>query len=178
VQVERIEAAFLGKDGIGDLGGRRMRHTVGWADNEAVEGVARIERRALEAADARAPHDQCGARRVDRDAPRLDGRRLAPGQGLAALCGDARRGRPDAAVGETRLAQRNFDALSTDELRPATLQQVVRVMRLNPVLEEFHGHGGAHDAPVEGLEIHGSKPALVNLLAEPGAQHGAHLLSL
>ena len=44
MQVERIEAALLGEHGLGDLGGRRMRHAVGRTDDEAVEGVARVER--------------------------------------------------------------------------------------------------------------------------------------
>ena len=56
VEVERIEAALLGEHGLGDLDRGGMRHAVGRADDEAVEGVARIERRALEAVDVRAPH--------------------------------------------------------------------------------------------------------------------------
>ena len=57
VEVERIEAALLGEHGLGDLDRRGVRHAVGRTDDEAVEGVARIERRALEAVDVRAPHD-------------------------------------------------------------------------------------------------------------------------
>ena len=68
VQVERIEAALLGEHGFGDLGGGGMRHAVGRADDEAVEGVARIERRALEAVDVRAPHHQRPARAARRRA--------------------------------------------------------------------------------------------------------------
>ena len=79
VQVERIEAAILGQHGLGDLGGGGMRHAVGRADDEAVEGIARIERRALEAADVRAP-----------------GRKVAPGRDS---------GRRGSLVGESAAAE-------------------------------------------------------------------------
>ena len=49
VDVERVEAAGLGKDRIGDLARAGMRHAVRSADHEAVEGQARVEGRAFEA---------------------------------------------------------------------------------------------------------------------------------
>ena len=51
MNVERIEAAAPRRNGLGDLGGAGVGHAVGRADDEALEGVAGIERRALEAAD-------------------------------------------------------------------------------------------------------------------------------
>ena len=52
VDVERIEARSLAERRLGDLRRAGVRHAVRRADDEAVERVARIERRALEAADA------------------------------------------------------------------------------------------------------------------------------
>ncbi len=51
VNVERVEAGNIAQSRVGDLGGAGMRHTIGGADDEAVEGVARIQRRALQAVD-------------------------------------------------------------------------------------------------------------------------------
>ena len=54
VDVERIEAGSFAERRFGDLRCTGVRHAVRRADDEAVERVARIERRAFEAADARA----------------------------------------------------------------------------------------------------------------------------
>ena len=75
MQVERIEAAVVGEHRLGHLGGGGMRQAIGRSDHEAVEGIARIERRALEAVDVRAPHHHAGTR-ADGNAPHLGCARL------------------------------------------------------------------------------------------------------
>src|SRR6185436_13107714 len=60
VDVERVEARCLAQSRLRNLRGTGVRHAVRRADNEALERVARIERRAFEAADAGAPSRRNG----------------------------------------------------------------------------------------------------------------------
>jgi hypothetical protein len=70
VEVERIEAAVICQHRLGHLGGGGMRHAIGGTDHEALEGIARVQRRALEAVDVRAPHHHARTG-ADGDAPHL-----------------------------------------------------------------------------------------------------------
>src|SRR5690606_21393421 len=56
VDVERVDPGLSAHHGLGNLGRASVRHAVRRAYDEAVERIARIERRALEAASLRATH--------------------------------------------------------------------------------------------------------------------------
>ena len=62
VQIERIEGSVIGQHRLGHLRGGGMRHAIGRADDKAIEGVAWVEWRALEAIGVRAPEQEGGAR--------------------------------------------------------------------------------------------------------------------
>ena len=70
VEVERIEAAILRQHRLGHLGRGGMGHAIGRSDYEALEGIARIERRTLEAVDVGAPHHHARTG-ADGNAPHL-----------------------------------------------------------------------------------------------------------
>src|SRR6516165_7623087 len=76
VQVERIEAALLREYGFGNLNGSRMRHPIRRSDDEAVEGVAGIEWRALKTVDVGAPHRLCWPGRLYLHPPGLADQQL------------------------------------------------------------------------------------------------------
>src|SRR4029079_18038430 len=61
VNVERIEPRSLAECRFSDLRCTCVRPAVGRSEDEAIERVARIERRALEAADARTPGRRDGS---------------------------------------------------------------------------------------------------------------------
>ena len=175
VNVERIEAGNVAQCRLGDLGGAGMRHAVGGADDEAVEGIARIEGRALEAADARPSRslrgDQDGAAiaaigGVRSCARAVDFAHLTRCGLLVALRGAG-----------ARLAQNDVDLLRTLELGAAAGKEIVGVVRLNPGSEEFHRHRDPDGLGVEALELEGVEPAREDIVAEAGAQHGACLLA-
>src|SRR5262249_13980209 len=83
VQVKRIEATLLGEYGFGNLDGSSMCHPVGRSYDEAVEGVAGIERRALKTVNVGAPHGLCWPRRLHLHAPGLADQQLGGGRLVA-----------------------------------------------------------------------------------------------
>src|SRR5262249_46462303 len=140
VEVERIEAALLGEYGFGNLDRGSMCHPIRRSDDEAVEGVAGIEWGALKTVNVGAPHCLCRPGRLHLHAPGLADQQL-PGASLVA-CRRQACGLRRATVDKTRLAQRDVDALDACKLLCTALQQVVGVMRLDPILEELHRDGG------------------------------------
>ncbi len=69
IDVERIERGAVGQDGFGDLDRASVGDAVRRADDEVVERVMRVERRALEAADAGAAGTRAGRTDAEADGP-------------------------------------------------------------------------------------------------------------
>src|SRR6185369_11280063 len=127
VDVERVIAAPVARRRVGDLHRARMRHAVRCADDEALEGIAWIERGALEAADAGAP-DRLRGRENAGSSSRLGVARTVDGslgRNVCRLPVDAH------AVARARLAQNDLDLLRTFELGAAASQEIVGIVRLD-----------------------------------------------
>src|SRR5437868_5505952 len=95
-------------------------------------------------------------------APSLADRRLRAGLAVRQRSGARRRSGYPIAGQSTWLTQRHVDAFDPGEFHRAALQQVVGVMRLDPVLEELHRYGDTNEPPVEILEFHGREPARID----------------
>ena len=62
MQIERIEGPIVRQHGLGHLRGGGVRHAIGRTDDERIEGIAWVERGALETTGVRAPDEEGGAR--------------------------------------------------------------------------------------------------------------------
>ncbi len=74
-------------------------------------------------------------------------------------------------------AQRHFDLLGTLELGPAAGEQRFGVVRLDPSPQELDRNRELDRAGFEAFELQRVEPAQEDVVAELGAQHGAHLLA-
>ena len=77
-----------------------------------------------------------------------------------------------------RRAQHDVYLLRTFELGATARQQILAVMRLDPVFQELHRHGDLYGLVQEALELKGMEPAREDIVAQPSAQHGARFLAL
>ncbi len=175
MDVERVEAAILGQNGLSHLGRRSVCHAIGSADDEAVEGVARIERRALEAVHMRTAERRGRGLHAGHRTPRLGHRHVDIVLRAGLHRHVRRRRRPRGR--KARLAEVEIDALGPLELGSTALEEVVGVMRLDPALEELHGHGSAHDAAIERLEFHRIEPAGIDVFTQARPQHRADFVA-
>ena len=173
VDVERVIATPIAHYRIGDLHGARMRHAVRGADDEALESVARIERRALEATDAGAPDRLRG-----RENPGASGS-IGVAHAVDASVGRRTSGLTVRTHDRTRmrLPQGYLDLLRAFELGAAAGQEIVGVVRLDPGLEELHRHRDLHGLGIEGLEFERMEPAREDVVAQSRPQHGSCLLA-
>jgi hypothetical protein len=73
----------------------------------------------------------------------------------------------------SRLAQEDLDPLGPLELDAATGEQVVQIMRLDPIAEEFHRNGNLDDLAVKGVELERVEPACEDVVAETSPQRRA-----
>ncbi len=176
VDVERVEAWHVAQRRLGDLGGAGMRHAVGAPNDEALEGIARIERRALEAADA-GPADGLG-RGDDADVAAALLRHRAAGA-VGAVAGGSRRRLavgPHYRAPPARLAQHHIDLLRTLELGTAAGKQVIGVVGLDPGPQKLDRDRDPDRLGIEAFELERMEPARENVVAEPRSQHRARLL--
>ncbi len=174
MDVQRIEPRRLAQRRLGDLRGTRVRHAVRRSDNEAVERVARIERRALEAADAGATGRRNGGN--ERRSP-LTGISRPIARAIGGIGSVGRfhlRTRMRVVAGR---AQRHFDLLGAFELGTAAAEQRFGVVRLDPSPQELDRNRELDRAGFEAFEFQRVEPAHEDVVAELGAQHGAHLLA-
>src|SRR5690606_8659699 len=131
------------------------------------------KRRALEVAHVRTRHNRW--RNQMRCLPARHGRRRIGGNGGRAAVGHSGR-----ILGHgshwTRLTKSHFDSLDTLELGGAAPKQCLRIVGLNPVLQELHRDGHTYRLPVEVLEFHRVEPTRIDILAQLGTKHFAYLV--
>ncbi len=171
MRVERIEQRMLAGTGVGDATGGRIGELVGGADQKGRERETTIERRAAERLALAAPrraHGRLGGLRLDAldDGGRLRllGRRAGGGVRIARTRAACRRTHVD------------DDLLERSEFGEEPRANAIRVMSLNPALQEFRRHRQQCGAALRAFELQPRKPGIIDRLAELGAQPTPHAL--
>ena len=175
VDVERVVATRIFRHRLGDLHGAGVGDPVRGADDEAVERVARIERRSFEPGDAGARAD--GGREAGGGRGERIGLARFTVRGRERLVG-ARRGivRLRHRRGRGRRADLHLDALDAVEFDRRAALDGIEVVGFEPVLEELDRHGDHQRPALEGGEFKRVEPARINVVAEVRLQGLPHPL--
>ncbi len=165
VNIKRIVLQRLIGRAFGDLKRGGVRQPVRRADHEGLEGIARVERRALESIEARPAVASKGRNHAKGNE--------GGGRGWAARRGGGachRRRLQLLDRGRCGWRTRNSSRFDARELGPATSQELVGVMGLQPVPQKLRRNRHLHHAAVIAVQFDPSKPACEDILAKFGAK--------